>query len=679
MSTAGRVPRALLDEHGGVLVLVAVFAPVAILFMSFVLDVGNSFVHARHLQTQADAAAFAGAQEFPTVLGNCNGEANNAIARRAGQYGGAATLATPFGTATSFTPLYNTPHLEKTAGMHGLLNSKTYYKQSSPVDETAEEKGPCEAGMVDVKVTETDQPWYFRVAKEVFKGTPLKGVPFDNAHARIELLQQTEASGVSPLAVAETAPLAARAYFVDEDNKNAILAQAPLEKVEVNGQGQDVWSNRTAPAAVTINHPHIGVVIALSGSKSDTTCGHDYVECFGRKAETEKATVESAEPALQIAGYSTAGAGTAEKPLAREVALVGATCPDGYFSTAQTSCTFTVKAKVDWGAANKEGQKTPTLEAEVAGTKTKLTPKAGGNEWTGTATLPAGTGSREVTLLYECKKEAGSPCAETKKVTFKNVHRIFAANTAHSGSVVGAWIGTSGGAPQDANSFAECATCTQNLVVTVDVAGSLSVATGFSDPLKQLKFEGNHGVIVGCPPNTAGESASEFREHLEKGCPGKYRINTSNPSCTVNVEPFDCLKVNANGKKKGALSGFENRIKESPGKTFYCANKWQNTNSGGVPILPKDDSRIAQVFIMPYGSLNASGEAILPSGEVQIQSFAAFYVTGFPNDTCSSDPVTQGTEIVGHFIKYINTETEGGGGQKCSLNALGQCIIVLTR
>ena len=103
MSTAGQLRQALLDEQGGVLVLFAFFAPVAILCASFVMDVGNSFVHARHLQTQADAAAFAGAAEFPAVFGNCNAEANTAISKRAGQYGGASELATPLGTATSFT------------------------------------------------------------------------------------------------------------------------------------------------------------------------------------------------------------------------------------------------------------------------------------------------------------------------------------------------------------------------------------------------------------------------------------------------------------------------------------------------------------------------------------------------------------------------------------------------
>jgi Flp pilus assembly protein TadG len=653
------------EERGAVLVFVALLAPVAVLFLSFVIDVGNWFDHARHLQTQADAGALAAAEGFQPC-------SNPSIYAAAGQYSGASSVTTPTGgSVTASSPLYN-PQIGGTtqANIHEVINSPTYYNQPSPVDGTVNASAPCSAGMVDVKVTETNLPWYFNI---------FNSVPYINAHARVEILQETSARGMEPLAVAQTAPIAAKAYFVNEDKGNEVLASVSLEQISTNAQGQGVWSNEKGiPVPVTINHPHIGVVIALSGNKSDTTCGHEYVECFGRKAEKEKPTLEAAEPALHIAGYSTTGTGTAEKPLAREVTLAGATCPDGYFSAAAENCTLTIKARVDWGAANKEGQKTPTLEAEVAGTKTKLTPKAGTSEWSGTATLPAGTGSREVTLLYECKKESGSPCAETKKVTFKEVHRIYAGSVAHSGSIAGTWIGASGGAPQDANTFSECGTCTQKLVVTVDVAGSLSVATGFADPVRRLKFEGNHGVIVGCPPNTAGESASEFRERLEKGCPGTYKINTSNPACTVNVEPFDCLKVNANGKKKGAIKGFEKRIESTPGKTFYCANNWQDTNNGGIPLLPSDDSRIVQVFIMPYGSLDSTGEAVLPSGEVQIQDFAAFYVTGFPGDRCGSDPSTAGTEIVGHFIEYVNPLGVSGEG-KCVASSLGECVAVLTR
>jgi hypothetical protein len=81
---------------------------------------------------------------------------------------------------------------------------------------------------------------------------------------------------------------------------------------------------------------------------------------------------------------------------------------------------------------------------------------------------------------------------------------------------------------------------------------------------------------------------------------------------------------------------------------------------------------------MPYGSVNESGQAMLASEEVPIQTFAVFYVTGFPGDNCNTDPKTGNAEIVGHFIKYINT-LNNGGGQKCVLSSLGTCVAVLTR
>jgi hypothetical protein len=59
-------------------------------------------------------------------------------------------------------------------------------------------------------------------------------------------------------------------------------------------------------------------------------------------------------------------------------------------------------------------------------------------------------------------------------------------------------------------------------------------------------------------------------------------------------------------------------------------------------------------------------------------------VTGWDGDTCKStthpDDSTAKGEIVGHFIKYINTlNNQEGGGAKCTLNSLGQCVAVLTR
>jgi Flp pilus assembly protein TadG len=666
MSPSSRMLLAVGDERGAVVVLFALFAPVAILLAAFAIDSGNWFLHKRHLQVQADAGVWAAAQEFQPCI-----DAN--IASAAGQYGGASSVTTPTGTVTSGSPLYNAQvGGTSQSHIHALINSKTYFNQASPVDATAEPKKPCEALMVDVKMTETNLPWYWKV---------FSSVPYINAHARIEILQQTTATKVEPLSVAETAPVAAAAYFVDEDTKT-ILKKTVLSKVGANGEGQDVWSNPAAPLELAITHPHIGVVIALSGNKNDTTCGDANVVCFGRKTSTEEPTATSGEPLLHVAGYSNAGTGTLAVPLAREVTLSSNTCSDGYFSNAAASCTFTVSAKVDYGSAITKGVTvTPVVKGTVG---SAMTFNAGSGLWSGTATLPAGTGSDEVSLLVKCKQEATSACpAKATEATVRNVHRIYAASEARTGSIKGAWISEVGGLPQDANSYEVCEaqngnSCTHKLVVTVDVAGSLSNAAGFGDALRQLKFEGNHGVIVGCPPTTAGESASEFREHLAHGCPGTYAINTGDPACTGTKEPWDCLKVGTNGKKTGALKGIEERIEEKPGTHFYCANNWQNNNSGGVPVIPKDDSRIVEVFVMPYGSVNEKGEAVLASGQVPIQDFAVFYVTGFPGDSCKSDPSTGNAEIVGHFIKYINT-LNNGGEQKCVLNSLGTCVAVLTR
>jgi hypothetical protein len=651
------------DERGAVLVIFAVFAPVAVLFAAFALDASNWYLHKRHLQLQADAGALAAALAFQPC-------SNKAVEASAHKYSGVGEGA-----------LYNEQVATKGGSIHELINSKTYYNQAAPVDGSVEEKPPCEALMVDLKLTETNLPWYWE---------PFTAVEHIDAHARVEILKENTASGVEPLAVSDTAPVAAEAYFVDEDHENAVLAKAKLKKTGVNGEGQDVWSDVSAPAEVTINHPHIGIVVALSGNNGnrEPACGEEYVECFGRNGEGTRATsLKAAQPILHIAGYSTAGAGSAESPIARKVTLSPSTCADGYFSNASANCAFTITAAVDWGAVNKEGQKTPKLEAEVAGKKTVLAPKTGTAEWTGTATLPAGTGSNEVNLIYECKLETGSPCTKaTAKATFKDVHSIYAASEARTGTIAAAWVGAEGteASPQDANSFAECSSgCAQKLFVTLDVAGSLAAATGFSDPVRRLKFEGNQGVIVECPP-TAGEAASEYREHLAKSCPGTYELNPTlnltEPNCTGTKEPFDCLKVGVHGKKNGSLSGIAERIESKPGLHFYCPNNWRETNGGGVPIIPLDDSRVVQVFIMPYGSVNVSGQAISASGLVGIQNFAAFYVTGFPGDSCASDPVTGSAEIVGHFIKYVNVAgKEGGGKPKCREDPLGECVAVLTR
>jgi hypothetical protein len=655
----------LADDRGATLVMFAVFSPVLILLAVFAIDTSNWFLHSRHLQVQADAGVLAAAQGFQSCFTNASA-ANTAITAQAAQYAGIAG-----------SPLYN-PQLGGTApaNVHEQLNSKTYYKQSSPVDSSAVEKPPCEAEMVDVKLTETRLPWYWHPASRVAN---------INAHARVEILQETRGTGLAPLAVAETAPVAAAAYFVDEDNNDAILAKETLTKL-FTSEGLDRWASSAAP--VTINHPHIGVVIALSGKLSDTTCGDAYVQCFDESTTTGPSLVH-------IQGWSSAGSGTGsyKAPIVREVTLQGGTCSDPYFAASGKGCSIGVTAKVDLGATpNPPGVEVSAIVGGggAVALKYSSTSKTWSVLSTPGVTLPK-EGSNRVDLRVTCNpKVTGAPCTGTKvtSTTVEDVQRTYAAGEG-SGTIKGAWISEPGAkepvpGSQDADSYEQCATCTHKLAVSVDVGGSIGNAAGYADPLRKLRFEGEQGVRAGCPP-TEGPSAKRYEEHLAKGCPGQYTINASDPTCTANSSPYDCLRIGLTGKDTGPTrKGIDTRIKEEPppGTQFYCENNWKNNNGGGVPIIPSSDSRLIQIFIIPYGTVDSEGRSLLGNEEVPIQDFATFYATGFPGDAekfCPSDPKTGNAEVVGHFVKYVNTVNNGGGEEKCVANSLGECVAVLTR
>ena len=168
------------------MVLMATIMPVAILFCGFVIDMANWFQHDRHLQTQADAAALAGALNFMSCPDN------TPIRDKVDEYSGGQ---------------WNTQVGGTQGNVHMLLNSKTYYNQSDKTDGTVVEGEPCTANMVDVKVTETDLPWWFAVGS----------VDFLNAHARVELHTIDTLSGAVPLGVPDVKPVKARVTWVDED------------------------------------------------------------------------------------------------------------------------------------------------------------------------------------------------------------------------------------------------------------------------------------------------------------------------------------------------------------------------------------------------------------------------------------------------------------------------------
>ena len=165
-----------------------------------------------------------------------------------------------------------------------------------------------------------------------------------------------------------------------------------------------------------------------------------------------------------------------------------------------------------------------------------------------------------------------------------------------------------------------------------------------------------------------------------------FAVNTSDPTCAAaGTSPYDCVKL-VNGVKNGPFrQGLSDHIADSPptGEHYYCKNNWTDNNHGGVPIIPADDSRLIAVFVMPYGSTD-TGNPLLGSGYVPIQTFATFYVTGFEGDPCSSDdPAPPTPETPGSSAISSSTSTrQQRRSQRHPLrprDSLGRCVAVMTK
>ncbi len=457
VSLAELTGRTVRDERGGVLVMVAVALPMMVLMASFVVDIANWFEHKRHLQMQADAAVLAGAREYAIPC------ANEPVIAEATAYGGAT-----YNAQVGGTPPEN---------VHTLFNSRTYYNQTSNVDDTVVEGTPCDAKMLDVKLTETDLPWFFRVAQ----------VPFINAHARVSLMQVDTASGALPVGVPDVNPKKVRVSFIDESN-GSVLGTTDLSKQPGTTNGLAIWDNALSPLPVTTNARHIGVRVAVGGHLS-ATCGDPQVDCFD---------ADSANGLLYARGWTAAGSGAQpNEPIARSVMLFNGTCADPYFSAESGTCTVGVRAKVDFGSGDPSAVGAG-LTAVVDRNDYPLTYDPASDSWASSATIPVppAAGPLPVELEWretigtvgsnECKEGGGNKC----KGTFGIVQRTFGASAARSGPIKVAQISEDGSFW--ANSFERCSTvqptCTHNLVRDDRDRGQ---------PPERLRRQRSRGVAAG--------------------------------------------------------------------------------------------------------------------------------------------------------------------------------------
>lgn len=701
----------LSDPRGATLVIFAIWLPVLALFGTFVLDVGNWFVHKRHLQTQADAGALAAGGSFNQCLGSGGSTAIENMARRyAGDPGSGSAFNSQVGGANR-------------GAITIRINSKTYAVGGPGPDDTVE--GPaCTAEMVDVKATEANLPLFLGVIPRFLNMSLLPAI---NAHARVEIRSESTSRGALPVGVPDVNPVAGLATFVDDSTGGALSGctdsasgvalpscTVPLVRGTTLSNGVVLWDSTGSVATVPIGVTNVGVRIALAGTtlcnltaspqcaagmsaaSGSALCNQVLVTCY---------EAGSATSLVRIRGWSNTPSGAQPNPpQARSVQLTpGTGCSDPYFSSDKEACpNVRISATIDSGALAKSSVLITAFGGTCPNKGCTLT-NTSGNVWTsgdigiGTTggvvpfTLKWEEQSGSVTGLGTCSKTGSNPC----KGTFAPdpMRRSYIASDALSGPIklLQVW-NYDAGAPGTfwADSFQRDASPnTHKLVIKLGITASLGNAQSVSDPIVALRvIGGSQNQSLDCDPNY-----SNLYQELANGCRPTYAKNTGTP-CPGNAsalwgspQPWPCVAVQTGNATNQVPRGLNLRVlgNEKP-NACPAAGQFGHNNWSMFPNLPAGDPRIIHVFLTPFGSFSGSGSTTVP-----VVNFATFYLTGWTgqgsgfNNPCQGngdDPVPNndpGT-IVGHFIKYIDALNTGGGGTDlCDFNAFGNCVSVLTR
>jgi hypothetical protein len=702
--------RQLSDPRGATLVIFAIWLPVLVLFGTLVLDVGNWFVHKRHLQTQADAGALAGGGSFNACFGSGGSTVVENIARR---YAG----------DTGSSNAYNSQVGGSNRGALTIrINSKTYAVGGPGPDDTVEAP-PCTAKMVDVKATEANLPLFLGVVPQFLS---MHLLPAINAHARVEIRSETTSSGALPVGVPDVNPISAIATFIDDSTGAALSGctdsasgvalpdcTVPLAQGTTLGNGVVQWDSTGSVATVPIGVTNVGVRIALAGTAlcnqtaspqcaagvsaapGSALCNQVLVTCYETGTSTSL---------VQIRGWSTTPSGAQPNPpQARSVQLTpGTGCADPYLSSDKELCpNVRIAAHIDVGSLAASSVIITAFGGNCPNKGCTLTHGAG-DLWTSGDIAITGSGVVPFTLKWEetsgtvtglgtCRNTGSNPCNGT--FAPDPIRRSYVASDALSGpiKILQVW-NYDGGSPGTfwADSFQRNASPnTHKLVIKLGITASLANAQSVSDPIVALRvIGGSQNQSLDCDPNY-----SNLSDELASGCRPTYAKNTgqvcpNSPSALWgSAQPWPCVAIQTGNATNQVPKGLNTRVLGDP-KPNACppAGQFGHNNWSMFPNLPAGDPRIIHVFLTPFGSFSGSGSTTVP-----VTNFATFYLTGWTgqgsgfNNPCQGngdDPVPNNDAgiIVGHFIKYIDALNTGGGGTDlCDFTAFGNCVSVLTR
>jgi hypothetical protein len=688
------------SERGAALLMTAVALAALILVAALVVDVANWYVHKRHLQTQADAAAFAGGAAFK--LPGCNdAEIYKAVQQYSGVKSTSLAVALPYNAQVGGTP---------DANVHILVNSPDpdgYWSNGY----TTNGQAPCEAKMVDVKMTESSLPW--------FLGGSF--VPAINAHARVSFRLVSQLKGQLPIGVVDVNPQSGAVIFYDEANPGDLSTTYVKYLRKVNtANGLNEWANvdssgPAVPASVQMpasgrlgsvvafssDGPPLSAPMSIAGTVTEI-CGRARVDCYNDPASSGL---------LFAHGYPQGPAG-GKPPVIQDATLSTSNCPDSYayFTYNDASCDATLSV---------------TFDSRVNDlTNVRLTASPGGNcsgggddsspdSFTRTfnITIPAHAGPCPITVTWAVKREllfgvipvcgnsfgGSNPCTGS----FGIVQRAFGGDDDLTGPLRTAHLlnmGSPFGTPSCPGPLGFGPACnsfqigdTHSLAVDVQLSGAIT--TDKSDPPVLLRIVGgSRNGTIDC--NTTGN----LREQLANGCDLPYRINTdpdlacpwSTKTALLASQPaYPCVAVQTGGSVGQFTQGIQDRIlngartcpASGPGRNYW--ESYPDLPSPDNSTYSFNDPRIVYVFMVPFGSFRGSGNTILP-----IVSFGIFYVRGWGgngggnDDPCTGPgnvPNVPAGDLAGNFITHVANSADASGTEACVIGTFNPCVAVLTK
>lgn len=711
-------------ETGAVMVMVAFWLPLLLIFASFAVDAAHFWDFSRNLQNRADGAALAAGVAYGnTCFQSAPAQAQlDAIGHAAQQYSG-PPVGTPDAnlpyTYASSSPYQNQPNLASSAGnFHLVLNASTSWDHGG----VNFEKGNfCSTSYEDPARAATDV-WVTQAQVPLF--LPMLGFhPNISAHARVELQGIQSETGVRPIAVGDASYIpCVTANFLNNDG-NVIASEKLTQQYAKDANGNSIptgmWDSTKDAKSITMPSGNpVTVQLFLNNCVSGNPSGtyYNYFDANGNNKPLGLVYINN--------WGSPASPATAPEIAAGGVTLLGGGTPqcDGYFQSSSGSCSVDVDAHVAFpapgsgvsyfvravdaggntGCAPAGGKSCTSVDLhQVSATDWQSAVASGGTGpftfgsdsgphnidiWTAQLGGSVGgktcntTGSAWATSNQNCWIELG---IQQRAFSGINGTNLCSAPAYDTGPMQWITVGQEDAqgniiASSGANAFSGGAS--PRLFIATSIQGLANSQSNSSAICLRVAEQQSHntGLII-CPPQTSGGTTSDI-QGIVNGC-DPLQINTrlqpdGSLACSPTITPHDCV-TNDTGQSSPILQGFDQLI---------CTNG-KNPPDNWPNVTTTDPRALVFIITAPVDFTTQNGTTQNPT--IPIRNFAIFYVTGWSTGQggvkgCSNNapppPGAGNGELWGYWTSLAVPSGQGtGNGQGCITTEFGNCIAVLTR